>query len=559
MALHRDRPDLVNFLEVGVDLERGVDATALAFVRAGGPTTYHFLDLNLEESDDLEPGWIAAARQLAGELGAAWLCGDAGLWHIGPRDRGHGVLLPPVLTHGSARSLARNVRHLREASGFEVLPENPPAHVYLGDLHLLDYFAHVAEIADAGLLLDVAHLAIYQRATGRSPTDGLDGFPLDRVVEVHVAGGTEFTHAGRAFVDDDHVPEPLPDCWEILEAVLPRATNLRAVVYECERNQRTEVLPNFERLRDVIGAAFDRPNGGAAAAIGTARPHVISSEDTTSVRRAQRALVRMQHDAGFAERVHCGDAAALASASLDALGAGWLRALDPIAVAADRDGKRAAQLLRNVASEFRLCAAAGPSGDGDAAWTLAFPRSPAFHAAITRDESLPLAFATFAEACAAAAPSPLFRALVALEVEMARARRSVRDVPDPPRDAVLLSGAACVVALPAGTHAAAVMLGERLERGEAIGALPDLARAQAEFVLIVADAKADARFGRLRPVRVEPLAAVVAAFLQRAQSPLGAREQARFAAEHDVEVDDLAACVAEYVAEGVLVRGGDAR
>ena len=42
---------------------------------------------------------------------------------------------------------AENVRRLRLASGFEVLPENPPAHVYLGDWHLLDYFAFVAEQA----------------------------------------------------------------------------------------------------------------------------------------------------------------------------------------------------------------------------------------------------------------------------------------------------------------------------------------------------------------------------------------------------------------------------
>jgi len=556
LALHRDRPDLVQFLEVGVDLERGVDAASLAFVRAGVPTTYHFLDLNLEERDDLEPAWITAAQQLARELGAAWLCGDAGLCHIGPRDRGHGVLLPPVLTDASARTLARNVRQLREASGLEVLPENPPAHVYLGELHLLDYFARVTELADAGFLLDVAHLAIYQRATGRAPTDGLDGFPLDRVVEVHVAGGTEFIHAGRRFVDDDHAPEPLPDCWAILEAVLPRATNLRAVVYECERNRRVEVLPTFERLRGAIGAALEGRIGGGAAANVAPRPLAIEIEDDPRVRRVQRALVRMQHDAEFAERLHGGDAAAIASASLDAVGAGWLRALDPVAVAADRDGRRAAQLLRNVASEFRLCAATGPSGDGDASWTLGFSRSPAFHVAISRDESLPLAFAAFAAARAAAAASLLFRALVRLEVAMARARREVCAALEPQRGALLMAGAARVVALPAGTFAAAALLGERLDRGDGIGAPPDVARVRSESVLIVADTKADARFGRLRPLRVEPLADAVAAFLQRAQSPLDAHAQAAFATEYDVDAGDLAAVVAEYLAEGVLVRGG---
>ncbi len=263
VALRRERPDLAQFLEVGVDLERGVDADARAWVRAGGPTTFHFLDLNLEEAEDLDAAWLAGTLALARELRAAWLCGDAGLWHLGPRDRGHGTLLPPVLEPGSARELAANVRSLRERTGLEVLPENPPAHVYLGELSLLDYFARVSEEADCGLLLDVAHLAIHQRVTGREPTDGLADFPLDRVVEVHVAGGTEFSHAGRTFVDDDHTPEPLRDTWEILAAVLPRASNLRAVVYECERNRVEDVLPVFERIAALLGAT-QTPAGGAA-------------------------------------------------------------------------------------------------------------------------------------------------------------------------------------------------------------------------------------------------------------------------------------------------------
>ncbi len=252
--LRRARPDLVEFLEVGADLERGVDADGIAWCEAGGRSTYHFLDVNLEERESLDDAWIAATREAATEIGAAWLCGDAGLFHVGPRDRGHGVLMPPVLTAESADEVAANVRHLRESTGFEVLPENPPAHVYLGDLHLLDYYARVVEQADSGFLLDVAHLTIHQRAAGCDIFEGLDRFPLDRVVELHVAGGSEFEHGGRRFADDDHSPDPLPETWKLLEEILPRATNLRALVYECERNSLDAVVPGFERLRALVGA-----------------------------------------------------------------------------------------------------------------------------------------------------------------------------------------------------------------------------------------------------------------------------------------------------------------
>lgn len=252
--LAEERPELVRFLEIGVDLERGLDDDALRWVASGRPVTYHFLDLNLEEREDLDAAWLADAGALARSIGAAWMCGDAGLWHVGPRERGHGTLMPPVLTASSADELADNVRALRDTVGLEVLPENPPAHAWLGDLHLAEYLARVAERADCGLLLDVAHLAIYQDATGRAPLDGLDALPLERIVEVHVAGAAAFEHEGRVFHDDDHGLAVLPATWTILESLAPRLSNLRAVVLECERNQRDGILELFGALRGRLGA-----------------------------------------------------------------------------------------------------------------------------------------------------------------------------------------------------------------------------------------------------------------------------------------------------------------
>src|SRR5688572_17583976 len=73
----------VHFLEYGTDVERGLDEHVRAWAAAGRPTTYHFLDLNLEDPDDLDAEWIARTRAAAREIGARWLCGDAGLWHTG--------------------------------------------------------------------------------------------------------------------------------------------------------------------------------------------------------------------------------------------------------------------------------------------------------------------------------------------------------------------------------------------------------------------------------------------------------------------------------------------
>ena len=252
-ALHRAHPAYAAFLEVGVEILSGLDRHTRAWVDAGLPTTYHFLDINLDDPADFDPVWLDQVRGTAATVKPAWMCGDAGMWHFGGREPGHMLLLPPILSADAARDLGAGVARLRDETGYEVLPENPPGAVFLGDLHLLDFFGRVLETADTGMLLDAAHLAIYQRLTGHAPLDGLDGFPLDRVVELHVAGGTLETVDGWQYVEDDHTPAVLEETWRILEHVVPRAPNLRAVVFECERNPLPDTLEGFARITEVLG------------------------------------------------------------------------------------------------------------------------------------------------------------------------------------------------------------------------------------------------------------------------------------------------------------------
>ncbi|MBL8783811.1 MAG: DUF692 family protein [Deltaproteobacteria bacterium] len=253
-ALAAAEPRFGAFLEVGVEVVKGLDEDAKRWAAAGRPTTYHFLDVNLDEAQDLDPAWLDAVRGHLATLKPAWMCGDAGLWHFGPRDRGHMLLLPPILDDDAATEMAHGIVALRAALGVEVLPENPPGQVFIGSLHLLDFFARVAEQADTGLLLDLAHLAIYQQSQGLPWDAALDALPLERVVEIHLAGGVERQHEGLTWIEDAHGKDILPDAWRLFEAIAPRAPNLKAVVFECERNPMADALPGFERIAAVVPA-----------------------------------------------------------------------------------------------------------------------------------------------------------------------------------------------------------------------------------------------------------------------------------------------------------------
>ena len=264
LALRDAYPEFSGFLEVGVEAAKGLDETTQQWRQRGLPMTYHFLDVNLDEDEDFDAPWLASVAELAHSIQPAWMCGDAGLWHFGKRERGHMLLLPPILSDASARAQAEGVSRLRDHLGYEVFPENPPGQVYLGNLHILEFYARVATLADTGLLLDCAHLAIYQRLMNHSPLTGLDAFPLESVVELHVAGSAERQSDGFTYWEDNHTPEVLADTWEIFEWVIDKTPNLTAIVFECERNPQESVIDGFKRIAAAgLSSALVLPQTGA--------------------------------------------------------------------------------------------------------------------------------------------------------------------------------------------------------------------------------------------------------------------------------------------------------
>ena len=74
LAFLETHPGLIHFLEFGTDTERGLDPVIRRWVELGRPATYHFLDVNFEESEDLDEAWMTETGRLARALNAPWTC-----------------------------------------------------------------------------------------------------------------------------------------------------------------------------------------------------------------------------------------------------------------------------------------------------------------------------------------------------------------------------------------------------------------------------------------------------------------------------------------------------
>src|SRR6185503_387388 len=68
LALHDAHPEYARFLEIGVETAKGIDRHAQAWIARGLPTTYHYLDVNLDEPEDFDDEWLDDVRTVAAAI-----------------------------------------------------------------------------------------------------------------------------------------------------------------------------------------------------------------------------------------------------------------------------------------------------------------------------------------------------------------------------------------------------------------------------------------------------------------------------------------------------------
>ena len=91
-----------------------------------------------------------------------------------------------------------------------------------------EFFAAIAEEADCGILLDLHNLWANERNGRQSVADVIDALPLERVWEVHLAGGMML---GNYYLDAHSGVIP-PRLFDIATHVIPRLPNLGALIFE---------------------------------------------------------------------------------------------------------------------------------------------------------------------------------------------------------------------------------------------------------------------------------------------------------------------------------------
>jgi uncharacterized protein (UPF0276 family) len=204
----------------------------------------------------------ALAREIA-ELRPEYVSEHLSVTHFRPRDEAApvsaGFMLPAVQSRAGAELAAANIREHRTALGGTPLAVEttvsylPPAP---GEWPDGEFVAAVAEAADCGILLDL-HNVLCNARNGRQSVAGFcEAIPLERVWEIHLAGGE--SEAG--FYLDAHSGVVQPELMEIAAGLVPRLPNLRAVTFEIMPERVAEtglraIARQLGRIRDLCDRA----------------------------------------------------------------------------------------------------------------------------------------------------------------------------------------------------------------------------------------------------------------------------------------------------------------
>jgi uncharacterized protein (UPF0276 family) len=231
------------------------------------------------------PQTSAHRAALAGDIAAvrpAWISDHLSFNQFaaaGSRAVCTGFFLPPAQSAEGVAQAATHIRQRRAALGVPVAFENavnylPPAP---GEMTDGAFTRAVAEAADCGMVLDLHNVLCNARNGRQSVQEFLSEIPLERVWEIHLAGG----EMERGFWLDAHTGLVEPALMACLADLVPRLPCLGAINFEIMPDAVAAI--GLPAIADMLGKINDIWNAPRYAAAAPAEAAAAPPEDACAI------------------------------------------------------------------------------------------------------------------------------------------------------------------------------------------------------------------------------------------------------------------------------------
>jgi uncharacterized protein len=190
------------------------------------PIVLHGVSLSIGGTDPLDFEYLRKLKDLARTVKARWIS-DHLCW-TGVAGRNSHDLLPVPTNEEMLDHIAGRIRIVSDFLERPFVIENPSSYVEFktSTMNEWTFMSRLAEEADCGLLFDVNNIYVSSFNHGYDPNDYVDAIPADRVVQIHLAGHTNYgTH-----IIDTHTGHVIDEVWSLYERAIARFGNVSTMV-----------------------------------------------------------------------------------------------------------------------------------------------------------------------------------------------------------------------------------------------------------------------------------------------------------------------------------------
>ena len=204
-------------------------------------------------SEPLDERSIARARSLAELYHTPWVAEHFQCLHTEDGRYNINYVFPPLYTEEFLQRFVTNANALQARLDQPLVMENIPGFFDVKASQLPEpvWLRRFFEATGAGFLLDLPHVWLEAHYRAAQPAAWLAEFPLDRVVELHVAGVVEDDDLEGPWIAPAAPSDEMLDFMALAVSRCPRA---RAVTFDAFSPSLTPevLLSSVERIRKVL-------------------------------------------------------------------------------------------------------------------------------------------------------------------------------------------------------------------------------------------------------------------------------------------------------------------
>jgi uncharacterized protein (UPF0276 family) len=232
-----------NFMVAG-----GRPLEVLEQVCANYPVVLHGVSMSLGSADRLNRDYLRGVAELARRFAPVWIS-DHLCW-TGVGGKNLHDLLPLPYTVETAMHVARRIRQAQELLGRHILIENVSSYLSYTQSRMQEweFVTAIAEEADCGILLDINNIFVSAFNHRFDATQYIDGIPLDRVVQFHLAGHRDH----GSYLLDTHDHPIRSEVWELYDYAVARFGAVSTLI------ERDDNIPEFAELQSEAEEARRR-------------------------------------------------------------------------------------------------------------------------------------------------------------------------------------------------------------------------------------------------------------------------------------------------------------